>query len=197
MAVNAGQAARPHQGARGGAGRAHPARPPRTSGSCSATPPTCARRSRRSAPAPRSCVAPTCSPCARWPARSRRATPTPAATPSASPPTGCASPRLRDGARRRSGDRVRLPAARRRQGRRARRDPLQARPADGGGAAIMQQHPMTGSEIVRDIEFLGTARDVIRHHHERWDGTGYPDGLAGGRSRCRRGSSRSPTRSTR
>ncbi len=44
---------------------------------------------------------------------------------------------------------------------------------------IIEQHPVTGSEIVRDIEFLGAARDVIRHHHERWDGTGYPDGLAG------------------
>jgi len=44
---------------------------------------------------------------------------------------------------------------------------------------IMQQHPVTGWEIVRDIEFLGAARDVIRHHHERWDGTGYPDGLSG------------------
>ncbi len=44
---------------------------------------------------------------------------------------------------------------------------------------IMQQHPVTGWEIVRDIEFLGTGRDVIRHHHERWDGTGYPDGLSG------------------
>jgi HD-GYP domain-containing protein (c-di-GMP phosphodiesterase class II) len=32
---------------------------------------------------------------------------------------------------------------------------------------------------VRDIDFLGGARDVIRHHHERWDGTGYPDKLAG------------------
>jgi ribonuclease P protein subunit RPR2 len=44
---------------------------------------------------------------------------------------------------------------------------------------IIEQHPVTGSEIVRDIEFLGAARDVIRHHHERWDGTGYPDKLAG------------------
>ncbi len=44
---------------------------------------------------------------------------------------------------------------------------------------VMQQHPVTGSEIVREIEFLGAARDVIRSHHERWDGTGYPDGLAG------------------
>ena len=45
--------------------------------------------------------------------------------------------------------------------------------------AIIEQHPVTGSEIVRDIDFLGAARDVIRSHHERWDGTGYPDGLAG------------------
>ena len=44
---------------------------------------------------------------------------------------------------------------------------------------IIEQHPVTGSEIVRDIDFLGAARDVIRHHHERWDGTGYPDRLAG------------------
>ncbi len=44
---------------------------------------------------------------------------------------------------------------------------------------VMQQHPVTGSEIVRDIEFLGAARDVIRWHHERWDGSGYPDGLGG------------------
>ena len=44
---------------------------------------------------------------------------------------------------------------------------------------VMQQHPVTGSEIVREIEFLGAARDVIRSHHERWDGSGYPDGLAG------------------
>jgi putative nucleotidyltransferase with HDIG domain len=42
---------------------------------------------------------------------------------------------------------------------------------------VMQQHPVTGSEIVREIEFLGAAREVIRSHHERWDGTGYPDEL--------------------
>ncbi|MEA2244428.1 MAG: hypothetical protein QOD24_3984 [Solirubrobacteraceae bacterium] len=45
--------------------------------------------------------------------------------------------------------------------------------------AIIERHPVTGSEIVRDIDFLGAARDVIRSHHERWDGTGYPDRLAG------------------
>jgi ribonuclease P protein subunit RPR2 len=44
---------------------------------------------------------------------------------------------------------------------------------------VMEQHPLTGTEIVRDIAFLGTACDVIRSHHERWDGAGYPDALAG------------------
>jgi response regulator RpfG family c-di-GMP phosphodiesterase len=44
---------------------------------------------------------------------------------------------------------------------------------------VMQEHPVTGSEIVREIEFLGAAREVIRSHHERWDGSGYPDALAG------------------
>jgi response regulator RpfG family c-di-GMP phosphodiesterase len=52
-------------------------------------------------------------------------------------------------------------------------------PLTGAERLIMQQHPVTGWEIVREIEFLGAARDVIRHHHERWDGTGYPDGLRG------------------
>ena len=52
-------------------------------------------------------------------------------------------------------------------------------PLTGAERLVMQQHPVTGSEIVRDIDFLGAARDVIRSHHERWDGTGYPDGLAG------------------
>jgi putative nucleotidyltransferase with HDIG domain len=44
---------------------------------------------------------------------------------------------------------------------------------------LIQQHPVTGWEIVRQVDFLGAASDVVRHHHERWDGDGYPDGLAG------------------
>src|SRR5947209_14694886 len=43
--------------------------------------------------------------------------------------------------------------------------------------ALMAQHPAIGAQIVRDIEFLGEAVKVVRSHHERWDGTGYPDGL--------------------
>ena len=45
--------------------------------------------------------------------------------------------------------------------------------------ALVVQHPVVGAEIVRDIEFLAQPMQVVRHHHERWDGTGYPDGLAG------------------
>ncbi|MBS1868791.1 MAG: HD-GYP domain-containing protein [Actinobacteria bacterium] len=43
----------------------------------------------------------------------------------------------------------------------------------------MRRHPVIGEEIVRGIDFLAGARQVVRSHHERWDGAGYPDGLAG------------------
>jgi HD-GYP domain-containing protein (c-di-GMP phosphodiesterase class II) len=45
--------------------------------------------------------------------------------------------------------------------------------------ALVRRHPVIGTEILRDIDFLGEGKLVVRHHHERWDGTGYPDGLAG------------------
>jgi HD-GYP domain-containing protein (c-di-GMP phosphodiesterase class II) len=44
--------------------------------------------------------------------------------------------------------------------------------------ALMEQHPLIGAEIVGRIEFLAGAVEVVRSHHERWDGRGYPDGLA-------------------
>ncbi|WP_205695811.1 HD-GYP domain-containing protein [Conexibacter sp. SYSU D00693] len=44
---------------------------------------------------------------------------------------------------------------------------------------LMERHPVVGWEIVQGIDFLGDAKLVVRHHHERWDGTGYPDRLAG------------------
>jgi ribonuclease P protein subunit RPR2 len=44
---------------------------------------------------------------------------------------------------------------------------------------LMSRHPAIGAEIVGGVEFLAEAVDVVRSHHERWDGTGYPDGLAG------------------
>lgn len=44
---------------------------------------------------------------------------------------------------------------------------------------LMTRHPAVGAEIVSGIEFLQEAAKVVRSHHERWDGTGYPDGLTG------------------
>ncbi|MFZ0091222.1 MAG: HD-GYP domain-containing protein [Solirubrobacteraceae bacterium] len=49
----------------------------------------------------------------------------------------------------------------------------------GEERAMMARHPATGADIVGGIDFLGGAAEVVRSHHERWDGTGYPDGLAG------------------
>jgi putative nucleotidyltransferase with HDIG domain len=45
--------------------------------------------------------------------------------------------------------------------------------------ALMIKHPQIGSEILRHIDFLDEAKVVVLHHHERWDGQGYPDGLSG------------------
>ena len=43
----------------------------------------------------------------------------------------------------------------------------------------MRTHPVIGAQMVSEISFLGDAVDVIRCHHERYDGTGYPSGLRG------------------
>jgi putative nucleotidyltransferase with HDIG domain len=43
----------------------------------------------------------------------------------------------------------------------------------------MRAHPAIGAEILRGVEFLGPSMAAVRSHHERWDGTGYPDRLAG------------------
>lgn len=43
----------------------------------------------------------------------------------------------------------------------------------------MKRHPEHGVELASGIELLEPVLDGIRHHHERWDGKGYPDGLAG------------------
>ena len=40
-------------------------------------------------------------------------------------------------------------------------------------------HTEIGYEILRDLDFLDEATQVVRHHHERWDGMGYPDALKG------------------
>ncbi len=50
-------------------------------------------------------------------------------------------------------------------------------PLDETEMMLMREHPVIGAEIVRGVEFLRDAIPAIRSHHERWDGTGYPDGL--------------------
>jgi putative two-component system response regulator len=44
---------------------------------------------------------------------------------------------------------------------------------------VMRSHPARGEEICRPLQSLKPVLPIIRHHHEKWDGTGYPDGLRG------------------
>ncbi len=44
---------------------------------------------------------------------------------------------------------------------------------------LIRMHPIAGVQMIKEVRILEPAFDVIRYHHERWDGTGYPDGLAG------------------
>ncbi|HEV8682078.1 MAG TPA: HD domain-containing phosphohydrolase [Actinomycetota bacterium] len=43
--------------------------------------------------------------------------------------------------------------------------------------SVMQTHPVIGTQIVAPMRFLGEAVEVIAHHHEKFDGSGYPRGL--------------------
>jgi len=45
--------------------------------------------------------------------------------------------------------------------------------------AHIQQHPVIGAHMLARDPALAPVRRIVRHHHERWDGKGYPDGLAG------------------
>jgi putative two-component system response regulator len=44
---------------------------------------------------------------------------------------------------------------------------------------VMRSHPIKGEDICRTMKSLRPVLPIIRNHHERWDGSGYPDGLAG------------------
>ena len=45
--------------------------------------------------------------------------------------------------------------------------------------AVMRTHPVTGERLCGDLRSLVRVRPIVRHHHERFDGSGYPDGLRG------------------
>lgn len=44
---------------------------------------------------------------------------------------------------------------------------------------LIQDHTQLGDAILSPLRFLHDAQDIVRYHHERWDGTGYPEGLSG------------------
>jgi len=43
----------------------------------------------------------------------------------------------------------------------------------------MREHPVIGAAILEEVSGMADVAEVVRHHHERWDGRGYPDGLVG------------------
>jgi putative nucleotidyltransferase with HDIG domain len=49
----------------------------------------------------------------------------------------------------------------------------------GDELRLMQQHPVIGAEIIHYVRRLRNVVPIVRHHHEKFDGTGYPDGLVG------------------
>ena len=61
----------------------------------------------------------------------------------------------------------------------------------------IRRHPDIGAELLRDIGVYGPVAEIVRAHHERMDGRGYPRGLAATRSRRSRGSWRWPRSTTR
>ncbi|TML31532.1 MAG: HD domain-containing protein [Actinobacteria bacterium] len=44
---------------------------------------------------------------------------------------------------------------------------------------VVKRHPIAGEQILAPVPFLADVRRIVRHDHERWDGSGYPDGLRG------------------
>ncbi|MBN2549161.1 MAG: response regulator [Anaerolineales bacterium] len=43
----------------------------------------------------------------------------------------------------------------------------------------IRRHPVVGAEMLRDVPYLADIIPIVRHHHEHWNGRGYPDGLSG------------------
>jgi putative two-component system response regulator len=56
---------------------------------------------------------------------------------------------------------------------------LKPGPLDAEERAVVEQHPVIGDKLLEPLDLLASARPIVRHHHERWDGRGYPDGLRG------------------
>jgi putative two-component system response regulator len=52
-------------------------------------------------------------------------------------------------------------------------------PLDADEIEVIKMHPIIGAQILSVVEFFAPAINGVRHHHERWDGKGYPDHVAG------------------
>jgi putative two-component system response regulator len=55
---------------------------------------------------------------------------------------------------------------------------LKPGPLDDEERRIVETHPVIGDKLLEPLDLLAAARPIVRHHHERWDGNGYPDRLA-------------------
>jgi response regulator RpfG family c-di-GMP phosphodiesterase len=56
---------------------------------------------------------------------------------------------------------------------------LKAGPHDPSESKINQTHPRLGKMVFEEVDYLSDALEVVMHHHERYDGQGYPDQLQG------------------
>ena len=52
-------------------------------------------------------------------------------------------------------------------------------PLDDAEWKVMQSHPLLAYQLLSSVNYLAPALDILHYHHERWDGSGYPDGLCG------------------
>ena len=56
---------------------------------------------------------------------------------------------------------------------------LNADVLSAGDRALLNRHPALGAEMLLSVPTMAPAASIVRAHHERWDGAGYPDGLRG------------------
>lgn len=56
---------------------------------------------------------------------------------------------------------------------------LKPGPLDEGEWVLIRQHAVAGAQMIQSVPELSEIARLVRHSHERWDGGGYPDGLAG------------------
>ncbi len=56
---------------------------------------------------------------------------------------------------------------------------FKAEPLDESEWQTIHRHPVIGAEMIKKVPFLADCAPFVRHHHEHWDGSGYPDHLVG------------------